>query len=129
LNLLPDTQLLLWAAESPAGPHIREAAVLMGDPANRIYFSAASIWEVAIKFAQGRADFRFEPRTLRRALIDNGYVELPITSEHGAAVASLPLVHKDPFDRMLVAQAMAEGLILLTADAIVARYPGPIRLV
>lgn len=128
MNLLPDTQLLLWAAESPTGPRVREAAAMMGDPANRLHFSAASIWEVAIKFAQGRADFKFEPRTLRRALIDSGYFELPITAEHGAAVASLPPIHKDPFDRMLIAQAMAEGITLLTTDPIVARYPGPIRL-
>ena len=128
MNLLPDTQLLLWAAESPTGPRIREAAALMGNPANIIHFSAASIWEVAIKFAQGRADFKFEPRVLRRALIDNGYLELPISSKLGAAVAGLPPVHKDPFDRLLVAQAMTEGFILLTTDAILARYPGPIRV-
>ena len=128
MNLLPDTQLLLWAAESSEGPRVREAAALMSDPANRIYFSAASIWEVAIKFAQGRADFKFEPRMLRRALIDNGYLELPVTSEHGAAVAALPPVHKDPFDRLLVAQAMSEGFTLLTTDRVLAGYPGPIRV-
>lgn len=101
----------------------------MGDPDNEIFFSAASIWEVAIKFGLRKPDFDVEPLTFRRALIDNGYVEVPITSEHAAAVAGLPAIHKDPFDRILVAQAATEGLLLLTTDAEIGRYPGPIRLV
>jgi PIN domain nuclease of toxin-antitoxin system len=111
-----------------AGPRTREAAKLMGDPQNRNVFSASSIWEAAMKFALGRPDFTVEPRTLRRALLDNGCEELPITALHGAAVAGLPPVHRDPFDRILVAQAMVEGFTLLTTDAILARYPGPIRV-
>lgn len=126
--LLADTQLLLQAAQLVAGPRAREAAKLMGDPGNQNIFSAASIWEVAIKFALGRPDFTVEPRALRRALLDNGYEELPITALHGAAVAGLPAVHRDPFDRILVAQAMVEGFTLLTTDAVLARYPGSIRV-
>jgi PIN domain nuclease of toxin-antitoxin system len=128
LNLLLDTHLLIWATQSDAPGDQRGADVLIDDSANRLHFSAASIWEAAIKFSLGRADFTVEPRTLRRALIDNGYIELPITSEHGAAVAGLPPVHKDPFDRILIAQAMVEGFTLLTTDAVLARYPGPIRV-
>jgi PIN domain nuclease of toxin-antitoxin system len=101
----------------------------MGDPTNQLHFSAASIWEVAIKFALGRPGFRVDPHLLRRALLDNGYVETPITAEHGAAVAGLPPLHKDPFDRLLIAQAMVEGLMLITTDRVLARYPGPIQAV
>ena len=75
----------------------------------------------------GRSDFKVDPRQLRRSLLDNGYGELPITSEHALAVDSLPALHKDPFDRMLVAQATFEGIALLTSDPIMAQYPGPVR--
>ena len=92
-------------------------------------FSVASLWEVTTENAPGRVDFRVEPRVLRRGLLDNGYVELPITSEHAVSVASLPDLHRDPFDRLLVSQATCEGVVLVTADAMVARYPGPIRRV
>ena len=92
-------------------------------------FSVVSLWEIAIKFALGRPDFQVDPRVLRRGLLDNGYRELPITADHALATAGLPPIHKDPFDRLLVAQATVDGIVLLTADQIVARYPGPIRLV
>jgi len=77
----------------------------------------------------GRPDFQADSRVLRRGLLDNGYSELPITSEHAVTVEGLPPIHKDPFDRILVAQATVEGITLLTADAVVKQYPGPIRLV
>ncbi len=92
-------------------------------------FSAASIWEVAIKVGLGRADFQVDAGLLRRGLLDNGYGELPIAGSHAAATAHLPPLHRDPFDRLLVAQALAEGVLLLTSDELVARYPGPVRLV
>ena len=91
--------------------------------------SAASLWEIAIKNSLGREDFRVEPRLLRRALLDNGYTELPLTSEHAVNVAALPPLHKDPFDRLLIAQVLVEGITLLTADAQVARYRGSVRKV
>ena len=131
MKLLLDTHLLLWAAgsadEPVTGSLPAKAAALIDDDTNLLHFSAASIWEVAIKFALGRADFTADPHLLRRGLLDNGYVEIAVTSEHAAAVASLPPIHKDPFDRLLVAQAIAEGLTLITVDAMLARYPGPIR--
>ena len=132
MRLLLDTQLLLWAAGDEGGidrllPN--EAASLIDDLENELVFSAASLWEVAIKHALGRRDFRADPHLLRRGLLDNGYVELPITGEHALAAGGLPNLHKDPFDRMLVAQSMTEGITLVTADAIVAGYPGPIRRV
>lgn len=101
--------------------------MLLEDPQNVLLFSAASLWEVAIKRGLGRVDFQVDPRLLRRGLLDNGYDELSITSEHAVGVDSLPQIHKDPFDRILIAQAMVEGIILVTADPWVARYPGPIR--
>jgi PIN domain nuclease of toxin-antitoxin system len=128
VKLLIDTNVLLWASDFPRKLS-RTAADLLADPANDLYFSAAAIWEVAIKGASGRSDFLFNPQTLRRTLLTNGYLELPITSAHAAAVQGLPPIHKDPFDRILVAQATVEGITLLTTDRKVARYPGPIRKV
>lgn len=128
MKLLLDTHIVLWAAGMPE--RLPEAArVLLGDPANALYFSAASLWEIAIKSGLGRPDFRVDARLLRGGLLDNGYQELAILGAHCVSVDALPPIHKDPFDRLLVAQAMAEGMLLLTADAVVARYPGPVRLV
>jgi PIN domain nuclease of toxin-antitoxin system len=128
MKLLLDTQLLLWAAGQPERLSAR-AKRQINDRQNELLFSAASLWEITIKAALGRADFRVEPRVLRRALLDNGYVELPITSEHAVSVDTLPPLHKDPFDRMLLAQTLVEGITLLTADAQLARYRGPVRKV
>ena len=94
-----------------------------------LVYSAASIWEVAIKSGLGRADFTVDPRLLRRGLLENGYTEMPVTGSHAAAVDRLPPIHRDPFDRILVAQALVEGQTLLTADEVVARYRGPVRLI
>src|SRR5207237_10619882 len=127
-KLLLDTQLLLWAAGLPERLSA-EARRLLNDPRNELLFSAASLWEIAIKRSLGREDFRVEPRLLRRGLLDNGYAELPITSQHAVNVDSLPPLHKDPFDRILLAQAFTEGITLLTGDAQLARYAGPVRKV
>lgn len=124
MKLLLDTHLLLWAA---AGVGLSaKASSMIHDPTNTLVFSPASIWEVAIKNGLGREDFHADPHLLRRGLLDNGYEELPITSEHAAAVAGLPDLHRDPFDRILIAQALVEGLALLTSDSQIAAYPGPI---
>ena len=126
--MLLDTQLLLWAAGQPERLPVG-ARTVIDDARNQLMFSAASLWEVAIKSGLGRDDFRADARLLRRGLLDNGYDELAITSEHAVAIANLPPIHKDPFDRMLVAQSAVEGILLLTADPIVAQYPGPVRKV
>lgn len=126
MKLLLDTQLLLWAAAQPERLSSR-ARKLIEHPDNELLFSAASLWEITIKNTLGRDDFRVEPRVLRRGLLDNGYIELPVTSEHAVNVDTLPPLHKDPFDRLLVAQALVEGITLLTADAQLARYRGPVR--
>ncbi len=128
MKLLLDTHLLLWAAGEPARLS-KPAKKLLSDPANDLIFSSASLWEIAIKRGLGRRDFRVEPRLLRRGLIDNGYAELAITGEHALATEFLPPIHKDPFDRILIAQAIVEGITLLTVDSVLAKYPGPIRRV
>lgn len=128
MKLLLDTHLLLWAAGEPKRLS-RKARTLIGNPENELLFSAASLWEVAIKRGLGRSDFQVDARLLRRGLLDNGYSELPIVSDHVVATESLPPIHKDPFDRVLVAQATVEGITLLTIDSLVAQYPGPIRTV
>ena len=128
MKLLLDTHLLLWAAGEPN--RLSTAALrLIDNRANELFFSAASIWEVAIKRGLGRTDFQADPRLLRRGLLDNGYSELPILSDHVVVIDSLPPIHKDPFDRLLVAQASVEGITLLTADPVVSEYPGPVRRV
>jgi len=128
MKLLLDTHLLLWAAGEPDRLSAK-ARALLDNPDHELLFSAASLWEVAIKRGLGRADFQVDARLLRRGLLDNGYGELPIVSEHVVATENLPPIHKDPFDRVLVAQATVEGITLLTMDSVVAQYPGPIRTV
>lgn len=128
MKLLVDTHLLLWAASAP-DKLPAAARDLIDDSENSLLFSVASIWEIAIKRGLGRDDFKVDPRLLRRGLLDNGYEELAITSEHAVSVDSLPPIHRDPFDRLLIAQATVEGIILLTADEHVGDYPGPIRKV
>lgn len=128
MKVLLDTHILLWAAGEPdrLPKSAREA---LENPETELLFSPASLWEVAIKRGLGREDFQVDPRLLRRGLLDNGYAELPITSEHAVTVAGLPAIHKDPFDRMLIAQATSAGVELLTVDEMVGRYPGPIRVI
>ena len=99
----------------------------MNDQGNLFLFSVTSIWEIAIKRAMKRPDFLFDPRVIRRQLLDDGYEELPVLGQHAVEVDILPPIHKDPFDRILIAQAMVEGITLLTADPVIAKYPGPIR--
>ena len=128
MKLLLDTQLLLWAAGHPKrlSPMARK---LLHDPQNELWFSAASLWEISIKRTLGREDFRVEPRLLRRGLLDNGYVELPVTSQHAVSIDLLAPLHRDPFDRLLLAQALSEGITLLTSDERLSQYPGPVRKV
>ncbi|MEO1457051.1 MAG: type II toxin-antitoxin system VapC family toxin [Pseudomonadota bacterium] len=128
MNLLLDTYLLLWSAgrDDLLSP---EADSLVKDPANLLWFSAASIWEVALKRALDRPDFRTEPSVLRAGLLANGYRELAIDGRHCLAVSMLPRDRGDPFDRMLLAQALSEGMLLVTADRRLGACDGPVRLV
>lgn len=128
MKLLLDTHLLLWTASDP--DRLSKAArKAIQDPDNELMFSAASLWEITIKRSLDRKDFQVTPRLLRRGLLDNGYQELPVTSEHALATENLPPIHKDPFDRILIAQSVVEGALLLTTDAQVAQYGESIRKV
>jgi PIN domain nuclease of toxin-antitoxin system len=126
MRLLLDTHILLWGAVEPERLS-RAASSLIESPDNEIMFSAVSLWEIAIKTGRGRADFRIDAGMLRRSLFDNDYAELAVTGAHAAALAGLPPIHRDPFDRMLVAQAIVEGITLVTSDPAIAKYPGSIR--
>jgi PIN domain nuclease of toxin-antitoxin system len=128
VRLLVDTHLLLWAVAS-SSQLPRGARVLIEDPANEVYYSAASIWEIAIKSALRRKDFRVDVPALLAALPRMGFVELPVTGAHAARVMQLANIHRDPFDRLLVAQSVVEPLTLLTNDALLARYRDGIRVV
>lgn len=126
MHLLLDTHLVVWAMGSPDRLPTALAAMLE-DPGNTPVFSVASLWELVIKQALGRPDFTLQPAVLRRALLDGGWQELPIEARHALAVAQLPPLHRDPFDRLLLAQATTDGLLLITADTQLVAYPGPVR--
>jgi len=128
VRLLLDTHLLLWAVASSqrVSP---EARSLIEDPRNDVFFSAASLWEIAIKSTLRRKDFRVDLPLMRSAMSDMGVIELPVRSEHAVRITELPPVHRDPFDRLLVAQSLVEPMLLLTNDAILARYGPVVRVV
>ena len=128
MKLLLDTQLILWAAKG-SSQLSSTARTVISDPSNELLFSPISIWEITIKNALQRPDFKANARLIRRGMLDNGYNEIPMTSEHALCVDTLPSVHKDPFDRILIAQAKAEGILLLTADTMLEQYGEPVRLV
>lgn len=121
MKLLLDTHILLWAANDPQRLSEATRALLL-EPANTLYFSAVSLWEIVIKRGLGRSDLIVDPHRLRRLLLVNGYTELAVTSEHILQVDRLPPLHKDPFDRLLIAQAQIEALLLITVDHMVVQY-------
>jgi len=128
MRVLVDTHLLLWAAaKSRRLP--KDARRLLEDPANEVLFSAASLWEIVIKAALRKPDFKVDITQLRPALAAMGFVELPVSGAHAERLAALPSVHKDPFDRMLVAQSLAEPLVLLTNDGVLADYGDTVKVV
>ena len=127
MKLLVDTHLLLWSASSPARIS-RKTRALLNDPNNELFFSAASLWEISIKNTLGRDDFSVDNGLLRRGLLDNGWQELAIDGGHAIAVERLPALHKDPFDRMLVAQAQEEGMVLVTTDKVLQQYQVTVKL-
>lgn len=127
MKLLLDTHVVLWAAGQTEKLSASSLGLLQ-HPDNALFFSAASIWEIVIKLQLGRVDFSVDPYRLRRMLVVHGYTELPVTSEHALRIETLPALHKDPFDRLLIAQARSDGMLLLTADAAVAQYGESVRL-
>ena len=123
-QFLLDTHVLLWAAaDSPRlVPGTRD---LLTGPGHEIVFSVVNLWEIVIKNGLGRQDFRVDPDRLRGGALQAGFRELPVRGLHVLGVAALPLLHADPFDRMLLSQATAEQMILLTADKAVLAYGEP----
>jgi PIN domain nuclease of toxin-antitoxin system len=128
MKFLLDTQFVIWIPIDDRRIS-RAARTILMSAANEFAFSAASLWEIAIKRSQNRGDFAFDPREIRKQMIANGYDELSVEGSHTVSVDALPPIHKDPFDRLLIAQALVEGITLLTVDPVIARYPGPIRKV
>ena len=118
MKILLDTNYLIWVTKNKVPP---KACAYLEDKTNELYFSAISIWEVSIKTST-QPDFKIVPFVLRAGLVDNGYTELPMTSLHALMVNDLPMIHKDPFDRILIAQAKMEGMLFLTADKIINHY-------
>lgn len=128
MRLLLDTHVLLWAisASHRLSP---DARAWLEDPRNTVLFSAASIWEIAITSSLGRRDFRVDLSRLLKAAVETGFVELPVTSAHAARLEGLADLHKDPFDRLLIAQALAESSLLITNDASLRRYRPQVRVI
>ncbi|HVC50909.1 MAG TPA: type II toxin-antitoxin system VapC family toxin [Stellaceae bacterium] len=126
MRLLLDTHVLVWTISDSRRLSVA-ARKLLGDPDNELLCSVVSLWELAIKYSLRPAEIILDPRLLRRELLDNGFIELDVTGEHAVAIGQLPPLHKDPFDRLLVAQSLVEGITLVTADPRVAQYPGPVR--
>jgi PIN domain nuclease of toxin-antitoxin system len=125
LNILLDTHLLLWIASEPE--RVPEGVLdLLLDDRVTAFFSAANIWEIAIKSGQGRPDFELDASLFRRKLLDHGYLEIDVTGAHAAHVQTLPAIHRDPFDRILIAQSQLENMPFYTRDSQLAQYPGPI---
>jgi PIN domain nuclease of toxin-antitoxin system len=128
MRLLLDTHLLVWIASDPAKLS-RLLRQLVQDPVNELFFSTAALWEIIVKSALGQRSFHCDPYALRAGLLANGYKELPITGDHAFVLLTLPPLHRDPFDRIMIAQAIFEGMKLLTVDEKVLLYPGPVQKV
>ena len=128
MRMLLDTHVLLWCLGGDRRLD-RKTAALVRSPASDVFYSAASLWEIAIKSSLRRKDFRVDLEALLAALRKSGLAELPITAAHAAGVARLPPIHRDPFDRLLVAQSMAEPMTLLTNDAALGGYWDGVKVV
>jgi PIN domain nuclease of toxin-antitoxin system len=128
MRILLDTHVLLWSIGQSKKLPDKVHGILL-DSQNEVYFSAASIWEIVIKNALARADFQVDIKQMMETMPETGFVELPITALHANRVAALPLMHKDPFDRILIAQAEVEDMLLFTNDDILEKYSPLARLI
>jgi len=127
VNFLLDTHILIWAAISP-DKISSELASLLSDPSNHLYFSSASIWEISIKESLGKRDFHVSSNKLHDGLVENGYKEIKVSALHAMGVIKLPFIHRDPFDRILVATAIWENMPLLTNDSTLSPYHSLVRI-
>ena len=128
MRVLLDTHVLLWALAEPRRLD-RETRAAIESGETEVLFSAASIWEIAIKSVLGRSDFAFDADEIARAALDTGFTEVAVHWDAAALVARLPLLHRDPFDRVLVAQAIVEPATLYTADEQLVPYSDLVRRV
>ena len=128
MKLLVDTQILIWSTTAPELTP-RQAQSQLEDEGNSLWFSVASLWEIAVKRSLNKPDFLIDVGPMRDSLFDAGFEELPVQASHVLCLTGLQRFHKDPFDRLLLAQAVAEGMVLLTTDRVLAKYEGPITLV
>ncbi|OHV83761.1 type II toxin-antitoxin system VapC family toxin [Rhizobium sp. LCM 4573] len=128
MKVLLDSHLLVWLVGASYRLPL-DAREIIENPDHEIFFSSASIWELSIKYSSGKIGLELPPRMLYRVLIESDFQELAVTATHALEVELLQPIHKDPFDRILVAQSMSEGMLLLTSDETIAQYNGPIRLV
>jgi len=126
MRILLDTHVLIWAV-ADSDRLTPDIAEVLQETANDVLFSAASIWEIAIKYRLKQPRFMYEPNEIARVALETGFVELPVHAAVAASVATLPLHHRDPFDRLLVAQALAEPAALFTADAQLEPYSDLVR--
>ena len=126
--LLLDTHVLLWTLGAPERLP-QDIVAQIESRETTVYFSAASIWEIATKTALGKVDFQYSPEDIAQAAKDTGFVELPVSAAHAAKVGRLPLHHRDPFDRLLIAQILLLPAQLITADSALPPYSELVRLV
>ena len=126
MRVLLDTHILLWALAEPRRLD-RETRATIESSDTEVLFSAASIWEIALKSGLGRSDFAFDAEEIAQAALDTGFTEVAVRAKAAALVARLPLLHRDPFDRVLVAQAIVEPATLYTADQQLVPYSDLVR--
>lgn len=127
-RVLLDTNILLAALIAP-DTLPEEVKAQLSDPAHTVYFSAASIWEIAIKYSLGRESFNFRPKDIQQLAMETGFTELPLVSDHCHRIADLSWHHRDPFDRLLVSQAQSIPAYLLTTDGLLSKYSDLVHLV
>ena len=125
MRLLIDTQIFIWAVIDSKKLSSPARQILLG--AAEVFVSAASIWEIAIKIRLGKLEG--DPHIFAAAISQSGFHELPISARHAARVSELPLYHRDPFDRLLIAQALSESLRMLTADRVLCKYSELVTMV
>lgn len=126
MKILCDTHVLLWYLQGESQRFSQQTQDRLLDEANALYFSTASIWEIAIKHRLGKPDFSFDPKIISDELLQQGFTVLNITLPHVLAVSKLALTHNDPFDRLLIVQAEWERLHLFTADSKILHYDNPL---
>ena len=128
MNYLVDTHLLIWAADH--NPKLSfEAEAELTNPRNNLWFSVISLWEMTLKRSMNRKTFAYDAGQMRSGFLASGYQELAVESKHVLGLANMPTIHTDPFDRLLLAQAISEGLIFLTADRQMAAYGNDVKIV